>query len=794
MTDDRFPYDKNASEQNWQGHQAVGHSVRALPRLMPAPIDVNYNNQHASDFSAGLDLKEYIRIVFKYRIVIGACLISCVVFSVLYAFLATPLYTAESKLRISTYEPVLSATRIEDMLQEKSKEANYLETQIQEMKSFSLADRVLQNETIKNYFTSKSKGFFSFLKSDEEIQEPALNSSNTYLNSIETIKKYLNLIEIKPVRRTSLVSVVATAKDPNIARQIANLHAENYIDWVRTGRIDQQARGLTFLQTQADELRQKVADLEREAADYAEANSIVAVNKDENITAQKMSQLNKLLTDASANRIQAENQYKEAETALANPSAGFDDASTQQMRSQLAQIQAEYDQLSAKYQPGYPKMVQLKAQIAGIKESIQSQRRQIVSGLKAKMMAAAAEEANLKEELERQKSQAFELSKSQVQYNILNREIATSRELLENVLKQIKETSLAVESNTSNVSIVDQAVAPLYPSYPKKTLLVLIGVLAGAGLGLMLALLLNYLDSTIRTPDDVSHYLKAANLGVVPSFDIEGVGQFSSNKDSKPLGLASNQEQQINNTTSETGLVAQDSQVPVVFVQDPKSLAAEAYRTIRTGILLSQAGEPPRTILLTSAQPSEGKTTTSINLAVSLAGNGSNVILIDSDLRRPSLHKGLGISNQGGGLTEILTGQIPLESAIRTDVVKRLSVITAGSIPPNPAELLGSREMFNLIKGLEALYDFVIIDSPPILAVTDSIVLSRYVDGVVMVVRGAQTPRRVVQDAKSRLSAVGARLLGVILNDVNIRGGDYYYYNKYYYSYYSEEHKPAARA
>jgi succinoglycan biosynthesis transport protein ExoP len=788
---DRDNSSRNDSQNRDSLNSLPTSNVHNLPRIMHVGhsnrIDVGYE-----DIGIGLDLKQYIQIIFKYRVVIGACFLACTLLSLVYAFLATPLYTAESKIRISTYEPVLSATRIEDMLQEKSKEANYLETQIQEMKSFSLADRVLENTSIKNYFTSKSGGLFSFLKSKDE---PEVSSDKgMYTHSIDVLRNYLSTVEIKPVRRTSLVSVVATAKDPSIAAQIANLHAENYMDWVRSSRVEQQARGLSFLRIQADELRQKVADLEREAADYAEANAIVAVNKDENITAQKMSQLNKLLTDASAARIQAENQYKEAEVALANPSAGFDDSSTQQMRSELARIQAEYDQLSAKFQPGYPKMGQLKAQIEGIKESIQGQRKQIVSGLRAKMLAATAEEKNLREELERQKSQAFELSKRQVQYNILNREISTSRDLLENVLKQTKETSLAVESNASNVSIVDQAVVPFSPSYPRKSLVVLLGLVAGSGLGLLLALLLNYMDSTIRTPDDIAQYLRAPNLGVVPSFDIEGVGGVSARKSRGilPGSASADTKSGGSDKTAEGKELITNPEMAVVFVQDPRSLAAEAYRTIRTGILLSQAGEPPKTILVTSAQPSEGKTTSSINLAVSLAGNGSRVILIDSDLRRPSLYKGLGLDGKAPGLTDLLTGQTTLEQVAQHDVVKRLTIITAGTIPPNPAELLGSKEMFNLVRSLETVYDFVIIDSPPILAVTDSLVLSRYVDGVVMVVRGATTPRRVVQDAKSRLTNVGAKLLGVILNDVDIRGGDYYYYNKYYYSYYTRDEKSAA--
>lgn len=758
--------------------------VRQFPKLLPA-VPPPMPPVHESDFSSSLDFKEYLRIIVKYRIVLGASIAACFIFSVLFAFLATPLYTTESRIRIGTYEPVLTATRIEDMLQEKSRESNYLETQIQEMKSFSLADEVLKDATLREYFEGKEgAGLFGLFSKKESSDKRGENHDSEYAHAVPLIKDYLKGIEIKPIRRTTLVSVVATADNPQIAAVMANRHAETYMNWMRSSRIDQQARGLTFLRTQADELRQKVVDLEREAADYAEANSIVAVNKDENITAQRMSQLNQLLTEASANRIQAENLYAEAEAGLKNPSAGFDDASTQSMRTELAKLEGEYDQLSAKFQPGYPRMQQLKSQIDGVKESIQSQRRQIVAGMKAKMQSAVAEEKNLREQLEQQKSLAFELSKRQVQYNVLNRELATSRELLESVLKQIKETSLAVESNSSNVSVVDKAITPKRPSYPRRVLIMGVGLASGLALGILLALLLNYLDSTVRTPDDVVTHLRSASLGVVPSFDIEGVGVKPPSR-GELLPGAEDPAARGGSEEASALVARRDSEVlPVVFLQDPRSLAAEAYRTIRTGILLSQAGEPPRSILITSAQPSEGKTTSSVNLAVSLASNGSRVILIDADLRRPSMHKGLGLADQGPGLTEVLTGQRSVESVIRSDVMKRLSVITAGAIPPNPAELLGSAEMFHLVQALGEAYDYVLIDSPPVLAVTDSVVLSRYVDGVVLVVRGAVTPRRVAQDAKNRLLHVGARVLGIILNDVNIRGGDYYYYHRYYYSYY----------
>jgi len=755
--------------------------IRPVPKYLPMEVQGLMAPGPAGETEPALEeqLGEYIKIFIKYRLLIGVTTAVCLLLALVYIFTATPRYKAESRVRISTYEPVLTATKIEDLLQEKSKEANYLETQIQEMKSFSLADKVLQDPKIRDIFRRRVKaGFLARLfgrAEDNEESMPGLVPA--YKASIAEIKSYLDMIEVKPIRRTSLAVVVATAEHPALAAMIANQHALAYIDWVRENRIEQQSRGLTFLRAQADELREKVADLERELADYAEANSIVAVNKDENITAQKMAQLNKLLTEATAKRIEAENMYKEAERTLDNPSAGFDDVSTQSMRSELAKLEAEYQQLSAKFTASYPRMQQLSSQIAGLKRSIEAQRRQIVLGMKAKMQAAAQEEKHLLEELEQQKSQAFELSKRQVQYNVLNRELTTSRELLQSVLRQIKETSLAVESNASNISIVDYAVAPRSASYPRKKLLLMLGVVLGLGLGLSAALVLSYLDNSICTPEDVVQTLHLPSLGVVPSFALD---YREAPKSKGSAAFPGGGGDLMVRSEWPSGL-------PVIYLNNPRSLAAEAYRTIRTAVLLSQAGEPPRSILVSSAQSSEGKTTSTLNLAACLASAGGRVVLIDADLRRPSMHSQLGLKRNERGLVEVITGQCSLEEVAVRDVIKRVTFIPSGKIPPNPAELLGSLEMAAIIDELAKAFDFVLIDSPPLLPVTDSVILSRYVDGVVLVVRGGSTPRNVIADAKGRLQAVGARILGVVLNDVDITGGDYYYYNRYYHSYYNRE-------
>lgn len=793
----------------------IRHYVRQLPAVA-APstpvqqVDIDGGQGDSSE----IGLREYLRLIVKHRYLIAGSTLIVGLVALIYVFTVTPRYTAQSKVRISTYEPILSATKIEDMLQQKSKETNYFDTQIKEITSFSLADRVLQDPEVMTAIRNRGEpGFLSRILglgrgSKVDGQAPVDDLISGYKNSLKEIRNYLELIVVSPVRRTSLVDISVTLRDPRAAALVANKHALAYVDWVRANRIEQQARGLTFLRSQADELREKVSDLERESADYAEANSIVALNKDENITVQKMSQLNVLLTSATGKRIEAEHAYEEALRASKSDSAGIDDVSVQTMRSELGRLEAERNQLGTKFTSNYPKMQQLDSQISRLKGAITAQREQLLTGLKAKALAIAEEEKNLREELEQQKSQTFELSKRQVQYNVLNRELTTSRDLLQNVLRQIKETSLAVESNSSNVSVVDYAMIPETPSYPRKRLYVLGGLLAGLLFGIAVALALSYLDNTVRTPDDVISRLKVPALGVVPGFESEkdqperlkiGVAASAGAPaargviDGPPGGPTTVAPfSPLNSLGDSHPSVDSHSQFPVMFLKSPRSLASEAYRSIRTAILLSQAGEPPRTLLVTSAQSSEGKTTSSVNLAVSLASAGGRVCIIDADLRRPNVHKYFNIPSDSPGLVEVLTGHRSLADVAHRDLLKRLTVVTSGTIPPNPAELVGSVEMAGLIDRLASEFDYTIIDSPPILPVTDSVILSRYVDGVVLVVKSASTPTKVVMDAKNRLRNCGARILGIVLNNVDIRGGDYYYYNRYYYSYYRDEERSSA--
>ncbi|MCB0333627.1 MAG: hypothetical protein KDD55_09025, partial [Bdellovibrionales bacterium] len=639
-------------------------AIRPIPRDLPSEYHnpLVYHDSTIYD-SEEVELREYWKVLVKYRYLIALTVSCLTVFSLLFAFTVTPRYTASSRIRIGTYEPVLSATKVEDVFQEQSKETHYLETQIQEIRSFSLADIVLKNEQILNGVKTEEKsGFFSFLTGSSSDRIPdEIDQVSGYAHSIRRIRDYLDRIDVTPIRRTSLVSIHATAEDAKLAAIMANEHALQYIEWVRDNRVKQQSRALTFLRKQARELRQSVTEKERAIADYAEKNSIVAVNSDENITAQRMAQLNTLLTETTAKRIEAENQYTKSQESLSQPTAGFDDPSIQTMRSELGKLRGEYGQLLSKFTPEYPRMKELHAQIEGLSSAIQMQRSEIVEGLRAKSESLKIEEDRLKEELEKQKSLTFELAKRQVEYNVLKSEIESSRSLLQDVERQIKESALAVEGKSSNVSIVDYAVTPTAASYPKKSLMLLAGVLLGVGLGIGLAFLLNYLDNTVRTPEDLSQLVRLPSLGVVPSF----LSDHSNGAQGRlPLDAE--------NTDSEDRLpIASPQLPPIAFLHDPKSLAAEAYRTIRTGILLSQAGEPPKTVLVTSAQSSEGKTTSAMNLAVSLATAGGSVALIDADLRRPSIGKYFHLPLHIPGVVEIVTGQASVEEVGLSHLVRR---------------------------------------------------------------------------------------------------------------------------
>lgn len=806
------------------------HDTQLSKHIRPIPTQLLEGNAYYASQGYGVPqvgsdsseiFQDYIRVASKYRWLIAIVSFLTIFFTLIYSLLATPMYDAEAILKIGTYAPLLPGASIEDSLQQQTREIDYMNTQVRELQSLPLADRVLSDEPlgkqIVDYLDRQSGvlGVFepfirlAFHSKDSSVEELKPRETS-YSFPVGKLQKYLNMIYVTPVRKTSLVKVTVTASDPALAASIANSHTASFIDFVRDTRQKHTLENLVFLKTQAEELAEKVAVAERNLAAYAEENAIVSVNKDENIVVRRMSELNQLLTDATAKRIKAETLYKEAESGSGLNSTAFDDPSIQSMRVALKEAESEYAMLSRKFTPSYPKMVQLKAKVDALKENLSEQRQQAVRGLKAEFEASHESEKTLQEQLEIQKSKAFELSRREVQFNIMKREYDSLRDLHQAILRQLKEAQISSESSGSNITIAEPAAIPTTASSPRIKINLLVALCIGPLLGIGLAIVLESLDNTLKNPEDVQRSLNLPTLGIIPIFTLDDDHPASRSPVSR-YSLLDSQSKDAdertatgNDSTPDVGLVPtatfpnlpEGAERQLIAATSPRSVTSEAFRTVRTALLLSSADNPPKVVLVTSGKKSEGKTTLVSNLAITLAQMGSKTLLIDADLRRPAVHKTFSIDESNPGLVELLTHQKPLDAVINTTSIENLFIIPVGSTPPNPAELIGSKTMAALIDQLAKEYDYVLIDTPPVLPVTDAVMLSRAVDGVLLVVRGQDTHRRIARDAASRLEAVGAKILGVVLNDVDLKSGDYHYYYKETYSYYygeDEERSPRRR-
>ncbi|ETR72909.1 MAG: lipopolysaccharide biosynthesis [Candidatus Magnetoglobus multicellularis str. Araruama] len=349
----------------------------------------------------------------------------------------------------------------------------------------------------------------------------------------------------------------------------------------------------------------------------------------------------------------------------------------------------------------------------------------------------------------------MELNQKSIQYGVLQREAESARHMYELLIKRFKETSLTEDMKTGNVRVVDPAEVPKSPIRPRKRLNIFLGIVFGLFVGIAVAFAFEFLDNTLKSPEDIRNFLNIPYLGPVPTFDLE------------------------RDNTDNPELITQYS---------PKSTASESYRGIRTSLLFSSADKVPQIILVTSAGPSEGKTLTSTNLAITMAQAGSRVVIVDCDMRKPKVHKMFGFSRDKGMSSVLVSSELEsvLQDVVIHSDIPNLDVIPCGPIPPNPSEIIGSQKMSRIMQELQKQYDRIIVDSPPITAVTDSTVLAKFVDGVMLVVHAGVTPRQVVKTGLDQLQGVEANVLGAVLNDVDT-GKESYYYYQYYYYYYGED-------
>jgi capsular exopolysaccharide synthesis family protein len=582
-------------------------------------------------------------------------------------------------------------------------------------------------------------------------------------------------------QNSRIIEVHFRSADPQTASNVVNTLMQTYVENNRKARFESTMAASDWLQKQLVDLQMKVETSQEKLVKYQKEHEILGTDDKQNIIMNKLDELNKELTMAESERMDKESLKNLVESgdpdAVASSAGSIDSGSGTQsasallesLRAKQADLKIQSADLNTQFGPSYPKLAQLNNQLKEVDAQIQAEMKKIAGTVRGQYTTALQREKMLRDALEKQKQEANKLNQDAIEYNIDKREAETYRTLYEGILQKLKEAEVSAGLKSTNFRILDGARPPSYPIEPNIPRNLGFALLLGLSSGVGLAFLLEGLDNTIRTTEQAQSISGLASLGMIPL----GSKSARDGPNSKRLVIASSKEA-----------------VELVTQVRPQSQMAESYRALRTSLLLSNLGSPPKVIMVTSALPQEGKTTTSINVAVVLAQKGVRVLLIDADLRRPSIHKTLGMGPRSG-LSNVLTGSTTLEQAIsRTPILPNLYILPAGTPPPNPAELLASSNMRDMLAQLREQYDHVVVDTPPCLSVTDAVVLSPRADAVVLVIRSGQTTKQSLRRARDIFAQVNAKLIGVLLNAVDLTSPDYYYYYEYqgkYASYYRDE-------
>lgn len=742
-------------------------------------------------------LHDYLKIVKKHIPLILLITVAFSLVAILYTGLTSSLYTAATLLEIRGYAPVLSNVQSETLFGNDTRKIEYQKTTVAKLNLAGLADQVLSRDDVyqeleqywstRRSYVDQVKNFLrtTFFGEQQASAVEPFTSDDHFVHKPGIIQKYLSLIDITPIHETNLVRIEVTTANPELSQRIANAHATGFIDHLQRERQESIAVNLQLLQRQASDLEARVTTAEQALATYAERNKLLTLPNEQggNMTIRQIEGLAGMLADATARRIKAESLLAEATSKGADEGSATDDEITRQLRVSMKQAEAEYATMGSRVTAAFPGMVELRAKIDNLKRSIQEERKRTVRGLRSQFEAEQSGEAKLREQIEREKSTAHETSKRLIQYNVLSKEAASLRDLYQAVLKQVKEIEISAQSASSNVFISDYASLPTSPSAPKTDLIIVFFTVLGLGTGLIISFVLESFDTTFKSSEEVQSGLDLPLLGAVPQFedDMQGLSSKARRLLEQPRDDRERKQKPSVGDGGAAGSASESSKATaflpqrIVAVSAPGDAVSEALRTIRAGILLSSADNPPRVVMISSAMKGEGKTTIISNLAVTLAQASHRTLMIDADLRVSQLSEIFHPVNAPSrvGLTDLLTGQAQLNQVVHRTAVSCLDILPAGSRAPNPAELLGSHVMGHLIHDLQQRYDFVLLDSPPLLPVADGLMLSRLVDSVVLVVRSRLTDRKVAQEARRRLLRVNARVLGVVLNDLDTKSDGY---------------------
>ncbi|MEA3275986.1 MAG: polysaccharide biosynthesis tyrosine autokinase [Pseudomonadota bacterium] len=700
-----------------------------------------------------IDLREYWNVLMRRKWTLITVLAVSMVVALLVSFLSTPIYRSTLLLQIEREEG--KVLEYQSLTPEETVNAkDFYQTQYELLQSRSLARRVIDQLGLQTSNSFSQEDEASYLAGLIRELKAKISGSDTAQAPQEPDLEelFLENLNVSPVKNSRLVRINYESPDPEEAAAIANAVADNFVNTTLERRFDASSYAKTFLEERIQQVRANLEDSERRLIAYAREREIVNLDDKLDILMQKLKEMSSQLVMAEAQRIEAEAEYQEmAEDDGAGNINVLESPVIQKLKERKAELESEYQEKLRIYKPGYPKMQQLQQQIAEIRQEIAQESASIGNSVRTTFEAKIRQEAKLQMRIGEIKDEILALQDRSTDYQTLKREVDTNRELYDGLLQRMKEIGVAAGIGTNNISIVDAAEVPRLKYKPSLTKNLAIAIALGLFGGVLLAFLFETLDDTVKTSEDVEKRVGAPVLGVIP------------------LSHA-----------KEHGIDEED--MPLLASKDPKSPLAEAFRSLRASLIFSTAEGAPKVMHFTSPSPGEGKTTSATSTAITFAQTGSKVLLIDADLRNPSLHRAFSLHNSSG-LTNYLAGDSKAAEIAQPTQVPRLFAITSGPLPPNPVELLSSAKMLDLVSLAADRFDYVIIDGPPVIGLADALVLANLASATLFVVESGGTRASPLEGSIKRLRAANAVILGAVLEKFGRGGSGYGYGYSYDYHY-----------
>jgi len=704
-------------------------------------------------------LVDYLRVLHKRRWTAMTAFLIVFGSVAVYTFTATPIFSARVQILIENENP--NVVKFEEVYEQNKTTNDYYQTQYRILQSRALVRRTLDAEKLWQHALFAGTGgwvgasvkfvtgFFS------TPSAPDATESATQSRVIDT---FLKRLTVTPVRNSRLVDLSFRSPDPALSSRVANAMAKQYIEQNLEFKFLATKEATDFLNARTADQRQALEKSEQALQQYREKTGAMALEDRQNIVVQRLADLNAAVTRARTDRIEKQSVYDQIR-AIQNDRSAVDtfpailnNAFIQQLKGQLNELQRQKAQLAEKLGARHPDMLKLDSAIETTETRINAEIGKVVQALRNDYLAAQANERSLQTSLDQQRGEAQDLNRASIQYGVLQRDATSNQTMFAGLLERSRETGISGELKTSNIRIVDQAETPRRPSSPNKVTNLSLAFFGGAFLGIGLAFFFEYLDSRIKLPEEIKTQLGLPFLGMIPLFA----------------------------TKDATGPPLIGNGMPHEF--------SEAFRGIRTNVLFSSADAGSKSIVVTSTGPGEGKSVISANIAMSLALAGQRVLLVDADMRRPKTHELFGVPLEPG-LSNVMVGDSKASETVKKTLTPNLWLIAAGKHPPNPAELLGSKRFRDFMVSLSEHFDWVVVDSPPVMAVTDASVIAHSATGVVFVVGAEMTNRGAAKAALDQLDSAKAKYIGAILNRVDVRRNPYYYsrhYRREYQTYYTK--------